>query len=254
MIRLAYNQKELLTPLFSNIQDSLVTSCIQNYFGTAWVDDISAPATGRIISGDFAFLAGEPRDEFIYGEGDELLRPEMMMIPDSSLWHPLIERAYGDHCQKLERYHIKKEGDIFDRDLLRNYASSLEADCTLKEIDHALYDSIMASDWCRDFCSQFADWEHYHKKGMGFVACKDGTIVSGASSYTSYREGIEIQITTHEDYRRKGLALVCASALMLKALEHHLYPNWDAGNKASVGVATKLGYHYDRPYTAYLSK
>ena len=254
MIRVADSQKEILTPLFSRLQDSLILSCIQNYFGTAWVDDTSAPSTGRIISGDFVFLAGEPKEEFICGQEGGLMRPEMMMISDSALWHPLIEKVYGIQCQKMERYHIKKEGDIFDRNLLRQYASSLGEDYVLKEIDHPLYDSIMATKWCRDFCSQFTDWEHYHKKGMGFVACKDGMIVSGASSYTSYREGIEIQITTHEDYRRKGLALVCASALMLKALENNLYPNWDAGNMASVGVATKLGYHFDKPYTAYLTK
>lgn len=254
MIKVADSKKEILIPLFSDIQDSLILSCIQNYFGTAWVDDDSAPTTGRIVSGDFVFLAGEPREEFIYGEEGRLLRPEMLLIPDSPQWHAMIEGVYGDRCEKKERYHIKKEGDIFDRDLLKKYANSLEEDYTLKEIDHSLYDSIMATEWCRDFCSQFANWEHYHKKGMGFVACKDGMIVSGASSYTSYREGIEIQIITHEDYRKKGLALACASALMLKALENNLYPNWDAGNMASVGVATKLGYHYDKPYTAYLSK
>lgn len=254
MIRVADSKKEILAPLFSKIQDSLILSCIQNYFGTAWVDDDSAPTTGRIISGDFVFLAGEPREEFIQAEEGELLRPEMIMIPDSPQWHPLIERACGNQCQKIERYHIRKEGDIFDRDLLRQYADSLEDDYTLTEIDHPLYDSIMATEWCRDFCSQFTDWEHFRKIGMGYVVCKDGMIVSGASSYTSYREGIEIQIITHENYRRKGLALICASALMLKALENNLYPNWDAGNMASVGVATKLGYHYDRPYTAYVAK
>lgn len=251
MTEVAESQKDILVPLFSGLQDSLILSCIQNYFGTAWVDDCSAPISGRIISGDFCFLAGKPEEELLHEENGKLLRKGMIMVPDSPRWHPVIEKIYGDHCEKKERYQIKKEGDIFDRNLLRKNVDGLEEGYALKEIDHSLYNSIMSTEWCRDFCKQFRDWEHFRERGMGFVVCRDGEIAAGASSYTSYREGIEIQIITREDYRRKGLALICASALMLKALENDLYPHWDAGNMASVGVATKLGYHYDKPYTAY---
>ena len=44
--------------------------------------------------------------------------------------------------------------------------------------------------------------QDYVNRGLGFVAWHDGIIVAGASSYTVYQGGIEIEIVTHEDYRR----------------------------------------------------
>jgi GNAT superfamily N-acetyltransferase len=76
-------------------------------------------------------------------------------------------------------------------------------------------------------------------------------MVAGASSYTRYQDGIEIEIDTREDYRRKGLAYVCGARLILECLERNLYPSWDAHNRWSVALAEKLGYHFDHEYTAF---
>ena len=80
---------------------------------------------------------------------------------------------------------------------------------------------------------------------------RDGEIVAGASSYSVYRQGIEIEIDTRKDYRKKGLALICGARLILECLDRGLYPSWDAQNRASVALAQKLGYHYAYAYTAY---
>lgn len=77
-------------------------------------------------------------------------------------------------------------------------------------------------------------------------------IVAGASSYTSYEEGLEIEVDTQPDYRRKGLALSCAAKLILECLERGLYPSWDAANQESVALAEKLGYHLDHAYDVYI--
>ena len=42
--------------------------------------------------------------------------------------------------------------------------------------------------------------------GRGVVALKDGKIVAGASSYTRYKNGIEIEVDTLESERRNHLA------------------------------------------------
>ena len=65
------------------------------------------------------------------------------------------------------------------------------------------------------------------------------------------QEGIEIEIDTREDHRRKGLAYACGAKLILECLKRGLYPSWDAQNKWSVALAEKLGYHFDHEYTAY---
>lgn len=102
-----------------------------------------------------------------------------------------------------------------------------------------------------DLVSQFDDYELYRKHGLGVVVEKDGEPVSGASSYSGYMGGIEIEIDTREDYRRRGLATVCGAKLILECLDRGWYPSWDAQNKWSVGLAEKLGYHFDREYEVF---
>ena len=87
--------------------------------------------------------------------------------------------------------------------------------------------------------------------GRGMVILRDGKIVSGASSYTRYQEGIEIEVDTVPAERRKHLATIVCSALILNCLEEGLYPSWDAQNMNSVHLAEKLGYEYDHEYVAY---
>ena len=91
----------------------------------------------------------------------------------------------------------------------------------------------------------------YEKYGLGVILLKDGQVVSGASSYSAYKGGIEIEIDTRKDYRRKGLASICGAKLILECLDRGLYPSWDAQNMGSVALAEKLGYHFDHAYDAY---
>ena len=85
----------------------------------------------------------------------------------------------------------------------------------------------------------------------GMVILKDEEIVAGAASYTRYNEGIEIEVDTMESERRKHLATIACSALILQCLEENLYPSWDAQNMNSVCLAQKLGYEFDHEYAAY---
>ena len=102
-----------------------------------------------------------------------------------------------------------------------------------------------------DFVSLFESKEQYLNIERGMVILKDGKIVSGASSYTRYNEGIEIEVDTLPSERRKHLATIACSALILKCLEESLYPSWDAQNIHSVRLAEKLGYEFDHAYVAY---
>ena len=95
------------------------------------------------------------------------------------------------------------------------------------------------------------DYKAYKNFGLGIVVLKDGEVVAGASSYSRYDKGIEIEIDTREDHRRKGLAYACGAKLILECLEEGLYPSWDAQNKWSVALAEKLGYHFSHEYVAY---
>jgi len=128
---------------------------------------------------------------------------------------------------------------------------SLDSKFSIQMIDETIYNQAKESAWMQDLVSSFRDYAHYEKMGLGVVIVKDGDVISGASSYSSYSKGIEIEIDTKREFRRNGLAYVCGAKLILECVKRGLYPSWDAQNPWSVALAQKLGYHYDHEYVAY---
>lgn len=241
-----------IAPLFDGWDETLIWSCLQGYMGNAWVDDIAFPKSTQIITADFCFFAGEPNRELIKNIPRTYSSQFILMVPQNREWVKLLEKEYRGKSQRITRYAIKKEPNIFDKEKLRTFIRKLPSEYILKRIDGEIYNQVKQEEWSKDLCSQFSMYPDYEKKGLGFVILHKDTIVSGASSYTVYDKGIEIEIDTKEEYRRRGLALVCASKLILACLERGRYPSWDAANKQSVALAEKLGYHFDKEYVTYM--
>lgn len=244
-----------IAPLFAGWEESLIWSCLQGCMGAAWADSVSRPGAARILLADFCFFAGKACRELVREEISNQVRDFVIMVPPldetGESWAREVEQAYGENCRRVERYAIKKEPGVFDREHLRKIAESLPKDYQVKLIDEEIFAQTRKSQWSVDFTSQFANYEDYRRRGLGAAVLYQGELVSGASSYTVYREGIEIEIGTREDYRRKGLAAACGARLILECLKRGLYPSWDAQNLWSVKLAEKLGYHFDRAYPAY---
>lgn len=241
----------IITPIFDSWKETLLWSCFQGYMGNAWVDDIQNPKSAQIITGDFCFYAGVPNIELVKNIPEYYPSECILMIPQNDEWRNLIEQEYKDNCSRFMRYAIKKEPDIFDIEKLHSYIEKLPSEYSIRKIDEKIYNKVKTEEWSKDLCSQFPTCNDYEKNGLGFVVLHNGKVVCGASSYTVYDKGIEIEIDTKKEYRRKGLALVCASKLILECLDRELYPCWDAANKESVALAEKLGYHFDKEYATY---
>ena len=239
-----------ISALFGEWEETLIWSCLQGIMGKLYADDLVNPTTAMAILGDFTFFAGKPSIEFVSYKPDWCKQDFMIMVPQNEDWQNAIISFYGSKAKIVSRYAIKKEPDIFDKVKLEKVISSLSKEYELHMIDEQLYEMCKAETWSADLVSQFPDYETYHKLGLGAVICRNNRIVSGASSYSRYREGIEIEIDTKEEYRRRGLAYVCGAKLILECLRRNLYPSWDAQNKFSVSLAEKLGYHYSHTYTA----
>ena len=172
-----------------------------------------------------------------------------IMVPQNKDWAQLIEECYPS-AKRVTRYAIKKD-TIFDKIKLQNEISKLPIGYKIHKLDADIYDQCLKNPVMVDFVSAFESKEKYLQIGRGMVILKDGQIVSGASSYTRYKEGIEIEVDTIEAERRKHLATIACSALILNCLEEGLYPSWDAQNINSVRLAEKLGYEFDHEYVAY---
>lgn len=239
-----------VSSLFDNWEETLIWSCLQGIMGKIYADDLNSPTAAMAVLGDFSFFAGKPNIELAACKPVWCMQNFMIMVPQNNSWQDTILQFYQEKAKIVSRYAIKKEPYCFDKEKLETIIAALPEPYKLCMIDENLYHLCKAESWSADLVSQFSDYESYRNLGIGAVICKDNTIVSGASSYSRYQEGIEIEIDTREDYRRKGFASVCGAKLILECLKRNLYPSWDAQNKASVSLAEKLGYHYSHIYTA----
>ena len=241
---------EKVKELFEGWEETLVYSCLQKVMGKVFVTDLERPKSAMAFVGCFAFYAGEPDKELV------ATKPEgfIIMTPQNEAWATLIEECFPD-SKRITRYAIKKD-TLFNISFMQSELERFQKEIrfegyVLRKIDGEIYDRCLLDPVTKDFVSSFESKEKYLKWGRGVVILKDGKIVAGASSYTSYQGGIEIEVDTVQEERRKGLATICCSALILNCLEEGLYPSWDAQNLSSVHLAEKLGYEFSHEYVAY---
>ena len=215
-----------VSALFDGWEETLVYSCLEGTMGEIYSthDGLSAMA----MINDFCFLSGAPSGELA------AFRPEnrggfIIMVPQNEGWAQIIKSVYGRRTALLTRYATKKN-TVFDTVRLRNLAAPPEG-YRIEMIGRHIYEACL--------------------NGIGCAVLFGDTIVSGASSYSYYSGGIEIEIDTRTDFRRRGLALVCGARLILECLDRGLYPSWDAQNLGSLSLAKKLGYEFSHEYPAY---
>lgn len=237
-----------MAPLFEGWEETLIWSCLQECMGYSIADNDQNPSAALITVGDFCFLSGVPNRDL----AAKATAP--IIVPRDENWSSVVESVWGDKVDKALRYAIKKEPKVFDRNKLTEYANAVPDTYELKLFDEKIYEQSLRESWSKDFCSQFADYHDYKKRGLGVAAIYQGKLISGASSYAVYHGGIEIEIDTKPELRQKGLATACGAKLILECLKRGLYPSWDAHDLRSVALAEKLGYHMDFPYTVYRRK
>lgn len=242
-------KQKVTTNVFGLWEETLIWSCLQGIMGDVYMND--AEDAAMAILGDFAFLAGNPSEEVVRFRPEKFKQDFIIMVPQNEEWGKVIEKCYGDKAKKVTRYAIKKESDVFDIEKLEQAVLNIPDGYEVKLIEESEYHMCRGNSWSMDLVSQYKNYETYKELGLGVVALKDGELVAGASSYSTYDKGIEIEIDTREDHRRKGLAYACGAKLILECLKKGLYPSWDAQNKWSVALAEKLGYHFSHEYVAY---
>ena len=252
ILELSPGERHRIAGLFAGKEDTMIRSVLQGEMGRAFVNTVSAPESAKLICGDFCFFGGRPEQELAGYLPADFPRNRALLAPEPEEWLPLLERAAGKKLHPFPRYAIRKD-TVFDRlTLARILRSPLPAGYSLQRFDLPLVRQALSQGWSRDFCSCFRDPYDYLRRGIGYGILYRGELTAGASSYTVYREGIEIEIDTHREHRRRGLAEHCAAALILACIDRDLYPSWDAANLVSVHLAQKLGYQLAGEYDTYL--
>lgn len=226
--------------LFAAWEAPMVRACLQGRMGRVHTrGEDSALAS----IGDFCFLAGEPSPELME------LADAPILVPGSGGWERLVRERLGERAVPFTRYAVRPER--FDRSRLIHFTRSLPQGFTIRPIDREMYAALVAEEWSRDLCGNFADGSDFARRGVGFAVLRESVPAAGASSYAVCDGAIEIEIDTRPELRRLGLAAACGARLILECLDRGLYPGWDAHSEQSLSLAEKLGYRLDHPYTAY---
>lgn len=236
--------------LFDGWDETIVWSALDGTMGEIYVG--RAMTAACVLLGDFALLASPVEDAdavqaLLAGVQAEIDHPMLLAAPDEAQF-ALCRSLLCDMGGGV-RYATRKESGVFDPARLRRFAADVPAGYTLSGMTPEIWAQIREKGgWMRDFISNFADYASFSAQALGVFALQNGEIVCGASSYSVFDGGIEIEIGTHEAHRRRHLARACAAQLILDCLERGLYPSWDAANLESLGLAQQLGYRFSHTY------
>jgi GNAT superfamily N-acetyltransferase len=256
MIELEKEQRFKIKDLYRDAYDTTIWSYFQGYHGRAWCNNLEKPTCARILVGDFCFLTGEAKEaqiqEFLSHDLVGVDISKLIWIPQNNLWTQAL--CQMDNFEQHKRYALRKNKKQFCVEKLRTYKNQLPKQYDFRKIDHELYYKLLEEQWTKDFVLNYNKVEDFINHGIGYVILEENKVIAGASSYTHYDEGIEVEIATREEYRKQGLATIVGAKLILACLELDFYPNWDAANLYSLQVAKKLGYELDHEYPVFIHK
>lgn len=242
--------KVKIKPMFNGFYDSLMFSYFDGIFGKAYCDNINAPTCAVIVSGDFYFIAGNTE----YGSEVKSLMENnsyAVAVPDSREWIAALNSC-GRKMTPVSRFHTMPPENGFDIAVLKKRTEriSLFPEYKLETINKEYYCKALQEDWSRSFVSNFKDHEDYSEHGFGYIITYNGKLISGTSTYSYYDGGVEIEVSTHEQFRLKGLAQITASAFLQECARRGLTPHWDARNRTSLSIAQKMGFVFKDEYPA----
>ncbi len=254
MNRVDASERRRLAELFQGITSSyLPDSVLDGAMGEAFTDSLENPhvAILEVPALKLSILGGDARHPLAAECVAKLPIPRLVMIR-SKEWEQLLNGTHRGRLLRISRYACTSES--LDLAHLKQLKSQLADDYRLERIDAGLA-AELASDRCAfaaEHMQNFDSPDDFVERGFGFCILHQGEIVSAATTYAICDRGIEIQIDTRKDHRRRGLALSAGAQLLIHSLERNLDPNWDADNQASVKLAKKLGYTPIGTYPIYV--
>ena len=223
--------------------DPLRQAGIDGVLGQSWEDENGAIAA----TGFFTFLLGAP------APGDETARILQSLafgcfIPESEAWLALLDSM--PHTS-YTRFKMAPPAQ-FDKDRLKALIRALPAPFSIRPIDAPMLDAGIVTEEELNIPHCFGSRDNYLRTGFGFAAMDGGRTVSVVSTYIVHGGEAEVDISTDEAYRRRGLAAAVCARFVLECLSRGLTPSWDAQNTGSVRLAEKLGFTLDRAYETYV--
>lgn len=207
----------------------LLRACKSGNFGSVIKYD-----GGYIYDANFTFLDGKPNKSFFEKNIDLFLGK--FLVCKTSEWENFILSSNLD-ILRMTRFMMKKQNEFLFDDI------KIKGDYRLSEFKKQEFDLKPFNHG-----ANYIDFDDFNKNGVGAVAYYKDFIVSSASSFISFNNEVEVDISTDQNHRNKGLAINCAKAMLNECSKRRIKAHWDAQNNGSKVLAERLGFEVEQEY------
>jgi GNAT superfamily N-acetyltransferase len=260
MLELNPHQYESVTPLLANLPQAVLPHAICQGInpGRVFVDRRADPQQALIWSPvGYYFLAGELASQAdladIAQALGEIFIPASKAGGESSLILVASNLAWKEKLpvllpgrEVIEIYRRPFTLDLARFAALSDWRQRVPAGFRMQPLDATLAEGagVLAS---------WASLDDFLANGLGFALLEGEDIASICTSVFASRQRVEIDVHTREIYRRRGLALLTAAALIEACLHQGRQPNWECfwENEPSIYLAGRLGFSPLPDYPVY---
>lgn len=246
------NKRKEYKKWFDTCEDACILTALSGEGGDLYVDDLNDPTVLVAVVSDYVFFAGKPGSDKLdtaLNYVDSLFSDGYNIRPVEKSFESEILDYFGSRAYTYSRFAMERTFKYMDFNKLSKNVEAKEGEFSFAMIEEELFKYCKETEWANNFVVSYDTYEQWKTGGLGVMILKDGEPVAGASSYSNYPGGIEIEIVTRSDYREKGLATAAGSKLILECKKRNLVASWDAAHEQSMKLAMKLGYKLLYPYT-----
>lgn len=217
----------------------LIDSVLEGNFGTSHaLYDGGEIIAARLDSGAFTMISGQVSQEELKDFLE--VKPIYIVTPQTTKWDMILSEYFKDKGFKIP--FTRFDSSCLDIKLLNQIVDTLDNSYSIKTFDHDLAEQAIVDLGNEYLFENFHNIEDFLSRGLGYALLDGNKVICAATSMAISKTAIDIEIQTHQAYRRQGLASITGSLLLIGCLEKGLNPIWLAANPASEKLALKLGY------------
>lgn len=255
---LSPTQYHLARPVFEPLEYHLVVPAVLAGAapGRVWVDDPANPQSGFLQAGHRCHLSGRPDNSLfnqdvrrifldeIYPQGQARGELEFALYYSSPGWETAVQFILDGKDPIFDQRHYYEFHGLNDpawRERIPDgfFLQPVNAELLSQEgIAHL-------EDLRKETTSETPSLEFFLEKRFGFCLRSQNALAGWCLSEYNWAGRCEIGIETVEEYQRRGVAVITASALIEQALScGYSRIGWDcwANNTASIRSALKIGF------------
>ncbi|MFX0122546.1 MAG: GNAT family N-acetyltransferase [Candidatus Hodarchaeota archaeon] len=221
---------------------------------TGYVDNFENPAVVMFLCQQWAcYLAGKSKAENLKDFLAKIPEKAFIYVP-SQEWEVSLKPqwTYFGYFPRTEL-----SAKSLSSQSIKKLLSSLPEGFQLKKVDVEVAQQILNQNFSTHWVNvinYLGGSEKFVEEGVGFCIQegeKIASVVMGYKASIPITRSVEMDITTHPDYRGKGFATLVSAKLIEFLLKEGIEPHWDAANPVSVKLAQKLGFTDPEPYKCY---